>query len=502
MKKVRSFLLASALTAVAIGLTASAQTVIYEANRTGGPGTQVPGEVEGTTFTRLGSPALNNAFRLAFTATFTGATGSASGIFDGATIFARRGDAAPGISGATFSSFRDPAISDFRLAYIANLTGAVTSATNRGLFTRAANVDSLVQQEGAAAPEIPGAIVRVISSYSMSEKGVISYVASLVVGPGGVTTSDDVALFQYNSGVSGLLLREGQTIGTKTVLSFVALRPSSNTTGQRRGVNGSTVLARVNYTDGTEALLSLQDNQTPLTLFATDDTAPGATTSFLAKFGQPIVNSGGTIAFLGSVTGAGVVPGQSKAIFADTGDGYQPVAYIGSVAPGLTANVAYLKDPIYNAHSDVAVVANLKGTGVTSLNRTAILYFPSGRTAVTVARTGDEPPGATGATWKAFRSVALPDGLGPLFVATLTPGVGGVDGTNDIGLWASTTAGTLQLLLREGDLIDGKTVQLFTVLKPVIGATDQNRSFNSTRKLALLVKYTDNTSAIVRIDVP
>ena len=79
--------------------------------------------------------------------------------------------------------------------------------------------------------------------------------------------------------------------------------------------------------------------------------------------------------------------------------------------------------------------------------------------------------------WKAFTSLALPEGRGPLFVASLVnrtgttrpalPGPGGITTANDVGLWATDSTGALRLLLQEGDAIGASTVKSFVVLSSV-----------------------------------
>jgi hypothetical protein len=41
------------------------------------------------------------------------------------------------------------------------------------------------------------------------------------------------------------------------------------------------------------------------------------------------------------------------------------------------------------------------------------------------------------------------------FIATLIQGVGGVDATNNMGIWVGTSEADLQLIVRTGDLIAG-----------------------------------------------
>ena len=43
------------------------------------------------------------------------------------------------------------------------------------------------------------------------------------------------------------------------------------------------------------------------------------------------------------------------------------------------------------------------------------------------------------------------------FIATLTNGVGGVDGTNGVGISSGTSGNDLRLVVRTGEVIEGRT---------------------------------------------
>ena len=127
-----------------------------------------------------------------------------------------------------------------------------------------------------------------------------------------------------------------------------------------------------------------------------------------------------------------------------------------------------------------------------------------------IAREGAQPPEAPiGAEWKAFTSLALPEGRGPIFLAsmaskigTTSPGPGGVTKADDVGLWATDSFGALRLLMREGDAIGASMVKTFTVLSSVVGSPAQTRSYNNTG--GVIVRVTDATGAqhLVQISVP
>ena len=80
--------------------------------------------------------------------------------------------------------------------------------------------------------------------------------------------------------------------------------------------------------------------------------------------------------------------------------------------------------------------------------------------------------------------------------------VGGVVAETDFALFAVNSAGTLSKIIREGDVIGGKTVSTVTVLSTVGGSAGVTHSFNSNGGVVSLVKFTDKTSAIISSIIP
>ena len=221
-------------------------------------------------------------------------------------------------------------------------------------------------------------------------------------------------------------------------------------------------------------------------------------------------------AFVGTVkagTGSATLL-NNVAIFAEEDHGSEMFRLVakGDAAPGVVGGLfATFKDPVNASNRSVAFVATLKNLpgAVASVNNDGIWTFKS-PTLSLVAREGAQPPGApVGARWKAFTSLALPEGRGPIFVASMhakignaSPGPGGVTTANDVGLWATDSFGALRLLMREGDAIGASTVKTFTVLSSVPGSPAQTRSFSNSGNV--LVRATDTTGAqhLVLIAVP
>jgi hypothetical protein len=77
-----------------------------------------------------------------------------------------------------------------------------------------------------------------------------------------------------------------------------------------------------------------------------------------------------------------------------------------------------------------------------------------------------------------------------------------VNATNDAGVWAMQTTGSLGLLFREGDMIFGKKLKSFDVLNAVHGSTGVTRAFNNAALVAWRARFVNGDSAVMVTSVP
>jgi glucose/arabinose dehydrogenase len=178
----------------------------------------------------------------------------------------------------------------------------------------------------------------------------------------------------------------------------------------------------------------------------------------------------------------------------------------GDPAPGTDTVFVSFKDPVF--HGNIAFPARLKtGAGTNARNDDGIWDF-EGSELKLVAREGDPAPGADGATFLKFVSLAIPDSQ-VAFVAQLKIGSGNgeqkVSSANDLGLWR-VVAGSLALVLREGDTLTfdpgpPRTVKKFQTLGLVPGSEDQRRSHSLNGSVLILVDFDDGTQGIVESPV-
>ena len=213
--------------------------------------------------------------------------------------------------------------------------------------------------------------------------------------------------------------------------------------------------------------------------------------------GQPTITADGRTAFNATYrspdnkTHSGIFFGETPAL----------LVHDGSAAEGTTLNFSKFADPVVSSTGDVAFKASLfaapKGTGDG-------IWAHDGNALRLVARQQNEAPGISGAFFSKFFDIALPDDGRVIFTASLAAGKGGVSSANDYTLWREDGAGSVALLLREGDPLEvdhlQKTIKSFVVFGPGSpGTLDHRRGFNNAGFMLVRVSFTDKSSALIRI---
>ena len=182
-------------------------------------------------------------------------------------------------------------------------------------------------------------------------------------------------------------------------------------------------------------------------IFITNQSAPGGAT--FADFGEPTINNQGQIVTPASLINSTIHSG----LF--VGDGTKTIAIALQQQPapkGGNYNGQFFGHTKLSDRGEVAFNAGL--TGGTS---TSGIFRGNGETTTTIALRGANAPGTTG-TFASFRDYALLNDGRIALIATLTPGVGGVNTSNNMGIWIGTSEEDLQLVVRTGDVIDGRVL--------------------------------------------
>jgi hypothetical protein len=280
---------------------------------------------------------------------------------------------------------------------------------------------------------------------------------------GGTRATNDHGVIAYGARVSGSTATQGifRSDGTQTVAiardditlptggRFTSLfNPVINDRGQ--------VAFFCEMTGGSGGFGIFRGEGGGLTpVFVANQIAPGGAT--FEDFSTPVINRHGQVATFAFLTNSA----SREGLF--VGDGTEAVAIAlegqsapkgGSykLRPGFPAT--FLSPIRFNDRGELAFQASL--TGSTSLSG---IFRGDGAHTTTIALAGTTAPGTTG-TFGAFGDIKLLNDGRIAFIATLTPGVGGVDSSNNMGIWIGASDEDLQLVARTGDVIDGNALTL------------------------------------------
>jgi hypothetical protein len=436
----------------ALGQAAPWQVVARE----DGPAPGIPGE-PGAEFFILDGPAVNNSGQVAFEAALDAGslqrldTGSVwTGTAGNLQLVVREGDVAPGTT-TTFSSFwDDPLINNAGQVLVqGRLDGPV--AQSDGLWL---GVPGNMQLLARTNVPLPG-LAKMIDDINPS---------SLALGDGGHVAFlgwDDDTTFGLYSGKPGALTvvaQEGMTVPAGTPLSVGGtfagsfLPPSDSPTINASGHLAFSTAVDVGsyYGDtiwvgapGALQLLAYEDMPVP--------GMPGV--EFFLLTSPPILNNSGQATFQSTLSNF------QESIWRGTPGNLQRIAYGTQTAPVGVAGVRFddigaFSNLRLNDSGQVAFEASLEGTGVTFDNNSGLFVAGSGGVTM-VARTGNAAPGmGAGAVFDGFQQFSL-NGAGRVaFIANAT---GGSAGSYTIGLWAQTSSGVLELVVREGDWVNPLT---------------------------------------------
>jgi sugar lactone lactonase YvrE len=265
------------------------------------------------------------------------------------------------------------------------------------------------------------------------------------------------------SGLSAVYNKKAHAVKATTVPGRLPVVITYNgSTVAPIAVNTYSVVAQINSPDYTGMQTGTLTISAPRAIkaevAAAGNAAAGLKGAAFLSFDPPAVNALGGVAFAATLAiGPGHITAKNDTgIWAEDSSGQlQLIAQTSDAATGYLT----LGDPVYNNNSATAFVATyLVGRTVTTG-----LFCNSAGPLELVAQSGDQAAGyPDGAKFTAFTALALPDRGGPtdkggvVFLGTIAGP--GVTGANSTGLWMVDRNATLQLLVRTGDLIAGKTV--------------------------------------------
>lgn len=491
-------------------------------------GDTLASEPVGAVITSLGSPAVaangSVAFRAKLTAGIAGiASTNASGIWrDDASgnraLIARQSFIAEGTGGAVFAAFSDPVVNSAgRVAFRATLTpgiGGSTAGNAAGIWTDATGSLAMIARKGEQPPGVAtSAKFANFTSIAINDAGDVVFQAT-ITGTG-ITLANNTGLWVAPAGgAPALLIRTGDLLslvgGPVKVTGFSALKTAALSTGHARtAAPDGGVTCLVKLADKTKAIVRFEGG-TPTQIARTGETLSTTPegTQFLSLY-LPAGTDGGHVAYRAllrpGIGGASLA--DSQGIWRDTiGGTRELLARATFPATGTTGAVfASFGDPLVGSTGSVAFRGKLK-SGVGDAVAGNLLGVWHGSPSPTlIARQGSLPPGlGRGTKFAAFISLCLPADAGPAFIATVAGT--GITTANNQGIWALDADGALALIFRKGDKVgiggNVKTITGFKFLDVLPYVAGAARSYAANGDLAILLKFSDLTHAVLTVRLP
>ncbi len=447
-----------------------------------------------------------------------GATGNVSAV-------AQTGATVSGVSGATFSAFKDPlAVSTSAggevVAYLATIAGhGVTASKNQVLIRNflsggAITQTDLLYQKGVTI-DSNGAKISSVSSLGLGLDGTVWATVTLAPGTGGVTSSSNGALLSWAPGATMPIeiLRKGRQVtlgdGKPYVVNTIgALVSASGSPGQGRWEGPQGLIARVSFKDRTSALLTVANDGTLTEVARTGGAVEGGGGATWATFGLPALDMGGGVTFKGALA-----PQDGRVTSANAGRIFRLESGSSQWADLWIGSSSGFNDPVSNGSGMVAFFA-IERVGITNITELWIssLATPgqaASRVLARITAVGQTAPETNGCVFASLSSLALPEwqNAGPLFVATLKTGPRGAKASNNRGLWGVDFYGNLRLLLRTGFALPGApagspVVRTFSVLQAVAGSNGQSRACDGLHDVLCNLTFTNGVTAVVKVRVP
>jgi hypothetical protein len=478
--------------------------------------------LSGATFTDFGYPAINKNSHTAFHGyvsygvsgskilggtwtTINGTTSLAAGI----------GLSAP--ENTVFSGIGEPILDDLgRMTFTGYLKigfGAVTASNSAGIWQVASN--STISKIARAGENASGATGTVFSAFNKlaAGNGGVAFTATLASGSSTVNATNNTGLWAQDSSGSLMLVARTGATPTPTLRSFTIFNAESGQSAQSRHFNDSGDLVLVaTFGNGSSGIYKATkagnftlNATTPVV--AISSSVPNVTGGNFTSLGNPIINSAGDIAFRATFSGNGVSSGNNTGIFRYSSNGTGNLVVRTGVASG-NQTFQSLSSPLLNNSKDIAFTGALvTGGNVTSTNANGIWTIGSNGTLTKIFRSGDSAPGVVGATFASFSQLAFPANGGIIFAATLATDSGGVNTTNNQGVWAaSSSSANPKLVVRTGNSLSvGGTVKkiatfdLFSASSVTEGI---GRTINTDGDIILKLNFTDKSSGLFRYDAP
>ena len=327
-----------------------------------------------------------------------------------------------------------PSFGDVRNPFITPNGDVVFQANSSDLLTSEGRTIVPLARDGDQAPG--GGTLALTGTFAVNDHGAVVFEA----GISGATATD--GLFRTDGRQTVAIVRDDSNVPTGGRFAGLFSGPVINDLGQ--------VAFFAEMTGGAADFGIFRGEGGNLTpVFVANQIAPGGAT--FDDFSDPVINRHGQVAAFASLSNGP----SSGGLFVSDGTDAVAIALQGQPAPkggSYRAQNTFLGPIRLNDRGEVAFTARLTGTTSSSG-----IFRGDGNRTTAIALAATSAPGTTG-TFQSFDDIRLAIDGRVAFVATLTVGVGGVNSSNNRGIWIGASDDDLQLVVRTGEVIGGKVL--------------------------------------------
>ncbi|MCB9857855.1 MAG: hypothetical protein H6818_19405 [Phycisphaerales bacterium] len=483
-------------------------------------GEQAPGMPVGIIFDEFNRPDINAAGETAFAAVFAGPMVTTS---NDATLWTdrngvlsqvvREGQQAVGLPNmVAYKSFTIPHLNDAgRLGFEALLSGpGVTFENDEAVFSEGvSNILGVVAREGDQVPGLgAGILYSGITHVLFNNEGRVVFSGQLKGT--GVDVSNNACIWTGFPGAASVVVRENNPApGLPAGVLFASTSSLQPVLGADDSCGFYIGLSGVGVNAGNDNVIYSGTTSTPAVVVREGEPAPGLPAGIqLGALFAPDMNAAGETAFVAFLKGNVTSAVDDRALFSEGRTGsLDLVARMGGSAPA--GDFKDLFSPVICADGPVAFMATLQGSGIDGLNDEC-LCTDSGGTLHFVAREGEQAPGLPDGVVFAGDAVTMSGAFSGeismnaraqiAFRANLAGP--GIDMTNNSGIWLHDPDFGTRLVIRSGDAIeiatgDVRMVQDIIWVAGSGGSDGRNSAMNDSAQLALWLRFTDGSEAIV-----
>lgn len=436
----------------------------------------------------------------------------------GLQLVSREGDAAPG-SGLPITRFDDLILNDAGEVALEIFLRGATADTDAAHVSDVSGSLGLSLNEGDVAPG-GAAVFKTLHEPAFDGQGATVTPANLLLGTGGVTVDNDTGVWRKPAvGLLEEVAREGSPVGPGLPgvnFGHISPRAVANENGEFAIYAFLAIGPGVTLNDNAAILAGPPG---ALAVVAREgQVAPGPTAAVFSTFAAESINSAGRVAFEANLrTGGGpaVTAANDTGLYTNSSGVLKLIVREGdpvSTCLGAAGGVfSSFRETFVADNGDVFFHAFLTGGAVGSHNDGGFWRWQASDSSLQlVLREGDVAPSTQGSVFAALTDFAVSDAGLHAVSATLTPGIGDCELTNNFGLWLDNGVfGVPVLKVREGDTVNlglgGKAAVTVLYIDKTTnalgGAGGHGKVLNDLGEMILRASFDNNSSGALMLPV-